>query len=359
MENDAVEQKAYANPELRKVLLIIGSYLKELLKKSWLILIFMLMFCGLVFWWHSKKIASYEAKASFMAADSRSSGASGLMRMAGQFGFSSRSQSLDADLLLELLSAKRMVHAALLNEIDIKGQNGQLINHYLDLNGNDKKVGDDGEHEGYRFKTSNVEELDEAGHLILSDVYDDIKKDYLDAVASNEGIVYITVDSPYETVSREMAVGLMESLRSYYVATAIEKQEENLGLVNVRVDSIHAVLQNAQYGLAAWYEKQQNRLKAGTVSPKDYMRKVELERKAEVANVVYIEAIKNQEIAEMELETKRPIIQVIDNPQYPLEKKNPSLLVPLILAGFLAFLLASILIIVRKLIRDALKPVHQ
>lgn len=354
------ENVSYANPELRNVLLIIGGYMFELLRKWWVFILLGLLFCGTAFWLHSKKISSYEAKASFMAADSRSSGASGLMRMAGQLGLGGgKSQNLDADLLLELLSAKRMIHAALLTERDIKGKNERLINHYLDLNGNDKEVGEKGEHEGYRFQTSDVAKLDETGHLILSDVYSDIQKDYLDAVTSDEGVVYISVDSPYETVSREMALGLMEALREFYVATTIEKQEESLKIVSTRVDSIYSVLTNAQYGLSAWYEKQQNRMKAGTVSPREYINKVELERKAEVANVVYIEAIKNQELAEMELETKRPIIQVIDSPQYPLKEKKPSLLVPLILAGFLAFLLSIVLIVVHKLIRDALKPIDQ
>lgn len=320
-------------------------------------MLFGLLFGGFAFWSNSKKIVSYEAVASFMAADNSSGSGGGLIRMVGQLGLGRRSQSVDADLLKELLSAKRMVYGALLREVAFEDGSDLLINRFVELEGTDKEVGKDNEFEGYRFTITNADSLDMAGHTIIKEVYEDIVDGYLDVYTSDDGIVYITLDTPHEALSRELAVELMNTLQDFYVFTSVEKQQSNLDIITERVDSIHNVVKNAQYALASWYEKQQNRMKAGTVSPKNYMRKVELERTAEVANVVYIEAVKSKELAEMELETKRPIIQIIDMPQYPLQKRRSSLILALILAGFLACTLSTVLIIINKIIRDALRPI--
>ncbi len=344
----------YENQELRAVILSIIAFLKEWLRKWWLHLIMMLIFGGIAYFFTSKKVDQYQAKASFMAADNEGNGIGGLLRVAGQFGLGGGASQVDSDLMLELLSAKKIVYTALLSSVNIEGKVDLLANHFLSFEPSLRTVGDK-EYQDFQFKGATIDVDDRVANSIISQIYDEIAHSYLSAFASKEGIVHIEVTSKYEGLSLELSRQLMYALSEYYKTSSVEKQQSNVDVLEERVDSINGVMKNAQYALTAWYEKQQNRLKAGTVSPSKYMEKVELERRAEVANVVYLEVIKSKEIAEMTLETQRPIVQLIDVPSYPLRRVSSGWIVPVIVACFLALILSTILIILNKLIGDALR----
>ena len=82
------------------------------------------------------------------------------------------------------------------------------------------------------------------------------------------------------------------------------------------------------------------------------MPQTQIDRDVRMLNVIYAEALKNQEIASFTLQNQTPFIQSLDLPLKPLEQKKENLFVNLAKIFFLTLLLGSVFIIFRKIIRD-------
>ena len=84
------------------------------------------------------------------------------------------------------------------------------------------------------------------------------------------------------------------------------------------------------------------------------LKELQLKRRVQVLNAMYIELVKNLEVSKLALLNKTPIINIIDKPILPLDSEKISKK----LAGLLAFLLGGFLslgyFIFRKLFADAL-----
>jgi len=70
---------------------------------------------------------------------------------------------------------------------------------------------------------------------------------------------------------------------------------------------------------------------------------------------MYLEIIKNLEIAKMTLLNQTPIIQVIDQPILPLKDINISSLLVFVIASFGSIFFSLMYFILAKLFRDSLK----
>tara|TARA_B100001778_G_C18009303_1_gene371513 strand:- start:144 stop:482 length:339 start_codon:yes stop_codon:yes gene_type:complete len=82
------------------------------------------------------------------------------------------------------------------------------------------------------------------------------------------------------------------------------------------------------------------------------LKELQLMRTVQVLNTMYIELIKNLELSKLTLLKETPIIEVMDGPVLPLEDKKIKPLVLYLIFVFLAILLISIYIILRKIVID-------
>ena len=84
------------------------------------------------------------------------------------------------------------------------------------------------------------------------------------------------------------------------------------------------------------------------------LKEMQLLRRVEVLNTMYLEIVKNLELSKITLLNKTPIINIIDKPVLPLSDDKPS---PII-AGLLGMLLGGFLsfcyFVFKKLFGDAL-----
>ena len=78
-------------------------------------------------------------------------------------------------------------------------------------------------------------------------------------------------------------------------------------------------------------------------------------RNVEVLNTMYLEIIKNLEIAKMTLLNQTPIIQIIDRPILPLKDNSVSKLLVVIISIFISLILSIIYLFFVKLFRDSLR----
>ncbi len=340
------------NNQLKATILGVWDFLKELLKKSYWFVIAWALVGAFVFWQHGKKSTTYTAHASLMSAGDEGGGG-GLLQLAGQLGLGGKKE-VSSEKLVELLTTKRIIYNTLLNNVVIDGKNDLIFNHFLNIFKNDKYIESKEDVKGFRFTAKPLEEFDYKENILAESIYNDIKMQCLNANASNNGIVRVYVTSTSEQFAKEFTQNLVETLKDFYVSKTVEKQETALQIITERTDSIKKELESAESALMAWYDSKQKRLAASSLSAQAYLSKIEYERRAEIASAAYVEALKNKELAQMNLETQTPVIQMIDLPAYPLKENPKPFLKPLLIALILVSILLATLIILNKVIKDAL-----
>ena len=140
---------------------------------------------------------------------------------------------------------------------------------------------------------------------------------------------------------------MFESLSSFYIEKAIEKQQYDYDLIKSKYDSINNVLAGVQYQLASFEDKN-----------KDLYRKTELLRrnrlKIDEQKLIMMsgKAEEQLQMSLLALENKTPFIQVIDRPLLPLTANNKGLLFNIVFGGLIGFILAFIMLILLKMYRD-------
>ncbi len=346
--------------ELKRSILIAKDYFFEFFRKWYVYVVFLAILCALAFWYKGTKTTKYQAKASLMTASDSSGGASGLMQLAGQFGISNKSQ-VSSEKLVELLGTKRIIYTTLLRTVtvdnpsdDLKGKTDLLINHFLDFYKTDELLSKATGQDRYRFVKKDIRDLDFTENVILENVYSKIRKKFLNANATKNDIVHVVTECESESFSKYFTENLVEVLKEFYINKTVEKQQETYSILSQRKDSIKNELDNADRVLMNWYDAKEKQLRASSLSASEYITKIEYERKAEISSAAYVESLKQTELAKISLDSSTPIIQIVDFPSFPLKELRPSLFIYLLAAIFAALILASVFIIVWKIIRDAL-----
>ena len=361
MEEDYNKQHSVGQSnQLKQSILIVKDYFFEFFRKWYVYLLFFLIFCSLAYWHYGTKVVNFEGKASLMTAADTGGGMSGLMQLAGQFGIAKQSQ-VSSEKLVELLGTKRIIYTTLFQTVTldnpsdaVKGKTDLLVNHYLDYFNIDESLSKATGVERFRFTEKPIEELNYNESLILNNVYNKIKKSYLNAFTTKNGIIHVTTECQSESFAKYFTENIVQVLKNFYIDKTIEKQRETYSILSSRKDSIKTELESADAMLTHWYDTKQKQLRASSLSAKDYMNKITYERKAEIASAAYIESLKQTEMAKISLDSSTPIIQIVDFPSFPLKEIRPSFFIYLLAAIFAALILSSILIILWKLVRDAL-----
>jgi len=122
-----------------------------------------------------------------------------------------------------------------------------------------------------------------------------------------------------------------------------------LDLLQNRADSVFFELELAEEEFARVKDVNQRIIKAS-----GRLKELQLMRKVEVLNTMYLEIIKNVELAKMTLLNQTPIIAITGKPKLPLKEKKASKMLFGIGGGFLGFFLSVCFFVFRKLFKDAL-----
>ncbi len=333
---------------LKQSILTIKDYLKELIRKwYWYVIVIALFLVGTFFYLASSK-PNYVATSTFMINSDEGGGMSAISQLAGQFGFGG-GKNLKSEKVIELMGSRKMIYETLGRQVEIEGKKDYLFNHYLEL----IKKAPEG---GFRFEDDSTATFDIRESSKAQAIYNKIRRNYLYAKDRNDnGIINANMTTPSEAFSKEFLENLLLIVSDYYIKRSVEQQKQTFDYIQLRVDSIASAMESAEYRLNAWYNDNIQSLKANaTLRPVKMLESSKLERKIDMLAVMYEEALRNFEFAQMNLLSSTPVIQIIDAPAYPLEVSEK---IPYIYYGFftiLAFSLVTLLIIVNKLIRDAL-----
>lgn len=275
----------------------------------------------------------YTAELTFAAENDNASSFGSYAGLAAQFGvdLSSGSGSIfEGDNLIELLKSRLLVEKTLLFPIIINQKKELLINYFIKANSLDKKwkkdlvlskvIFQDNQQPGYRPRDSVLKE-------ITTNIID--KSLTIDKVDKNLSIVSVKMKSSDELFAKLFAEQLANNAIAYYIDYKLKKSRQNVQILQRQVDSIRSLLTG---GIASVAEA--NDL---NVNPLRQVVRVGVQKKqvdVQVNSQIYGELLKQLEISKITLRKETPLIQLIDTPQLPLDKKKLGRLAAAIIFGF-------------------------
>lgn len=299
------------------------------------------------------KAPTYTARLTFVVDDSKSSGGgSGLSALAGQFGFNldglgGASGVLAGDNVQELIKSRKLIKATLLTAYDSThtladryAEVYKLNNRWLKYSPNGKII---------RFPLNGVNNtrlqdslLHEITTLILSGEFEIAKPD--------KKLSFFEVNATFkdEKLAMLFCNEMIKQSTVFFIATKTKRLREDVAREQHRTDSIEKILNYKTYDVSAASKTLLNVNPAYT----DVNASADIKgRDKLVLSTIYTETVKNLETSKAILAQETPTVQIVDEPELPLNKNT--LKYPI--AIFYGIIIAGVLFVVFKLLTR--KPV--
>lgn len=283
----------------------------------------------------------YIARLTFVLQNAEE-GAGGLSGLAGQFGLSlgGGGGTFSGDNIYALLNSRLLVEKALLAPVQtIEGKN-TLLNEYIKINGLEQawRKSENVELRELSFPPGQYREtFTRVQDSIIGTIYDVIVESDLAAskIDKKLSIGYLEVSSKSEFFSKNFVEKLIEETGQYYVDTKTKLSRTNYELLKLQTDSVKQLYDQTAEEYAALSDRNvaSVRRSAGVDLSKKQME-------MQMLASSYMEMKKNLELMKMTVSKQTPLVEVIDRPILPLEKKKLGKAMGLIGGGFLGGLLS-------------------
>jgi len=302
-----------------KGLIIIALKFYESFKGKWRIVFFFgfisALIGGIIGFLEKPK---YSSDSLIILEDESSGKLSSYIKMASSLGFGGNSGGnglLSPENFIELSRSKKIVYSTLLSSIELHGNNDLLVNHYFDFFGPVIIENEEGDFDTIRI--SNIEPFN--GSLIeedvLNSVYNKILKDCIAIETSAENsLIRIKTTFNNEVFAHVFATRYLQTIYDFYYENLINEEEEILGLLLHKQDSIESLLRIKKNQLAIMDDNYKNVVK----SVADLKRQ-ELINEVQILTQMKIQTIQSYEMSKFSAEESKKIFKVIDKPVLPIQ----------------------------------------
>jgi uncharacterized protein involved in exopolysaccharide biosynthesis len=304
---------------------------------------------------------TYTASLTFALDDEKMGGGglSGALGLASTLGVdlgTSGGTAFSGGSLIELLKSRKIVERALLNPITINGKKQSLAQYFIEFSELNKKW-----HKNPLLK--NIVFEPDANRTNYTLQQDSILGNIYERIAGPNGLLSVTqkdkkisiinieVISTNELFSKVFTESIAQEVSEYYVEIKSKKARQNVEILQHQTDSVRAELNGAITGVASATDNTFN------LNPAMMVRKTPGTRRqvdVQANSAILTQLVTNLELAKVTLRKETPLIQVIDKPILPLEKQRIGKLIALVLGGFLAGFLTTLVIIFKKIFADIL-----
>lgn len=313
---------------LSDVMNAIQGYFSFLLNQKKWIGILMLSSALLAIIYGFLQSPKYEATTTFVLEEKSASGG-GLAGLASQFGFDMNSLTgagaglFSGDNILDIVKSRVIVEKVLLTKLDSTLQSPTLADLYLDFTGLGKKLIKKGTAVDFTNVKKGTAVDSPLQDSVLFVIYDKITKNNItvDRVNKKGSIFKITTIADNAIFSKTMTDRLLFETTKYYVNIKTNSASENVQRLQRRADSLSAILNTKSYNAAAYQILDPNIAYKSMSVPGELSQ-----RDKTIVYSIYAEVIKNLEMGRMSLVSQTPIIQLLDQPKYPLIDQRKSIL---------------------------------
>lgn len=338
---------------LKELLLLVKSYIQELLKYWWVFIIVGPLCAGLFYLKTTYDDITYTSKLTFMMDSDSGPSLGAVAGLLGSFGLGGGGDN-NLDKMIRLIKSRNITKDALFKKVTIDGNEDFFANHIMKTE--DIEVfRDEEETDRFFFTRADFGKYDKLENKALMKVYKHVvgSPDKTGAMIINKddlsGIVALETTFMSQILAVEYPDAHFEVVEKYFIEKTIEKSQATFDIVKMKYDSITSLISSKEYQFAS--ELDQGR---GLFLRKDQMTRETIKKDLMILYEQYGELVKNKEISEYSLLTITPVIQDIDRPIYPLEPNEFSWILAILIGGFLGGVMTAGAIIARKIYKDAM-----
>lgn len=348
------KENRYLDPDIDQISLqdLISrfrSWYRFLLRKWYIILIGGILGGAVGFFYAKSKKPVYTATTTFVleGADQGSglSQYAGIASMVGVDLGSGNEGIFQGDNLLELYKSRKMLESTLMLPSP-SDSSLLLIDRYLKLytkkdNSELLNLGDIG------FRKSSVGQLQRSRDSIIQKAVANINRNNLivGKLDKKLSIIKIDIQSPDEIFSKEFNESLVRQVNEFYLKTKTKKSLNNIAILQHKTDSVRAVMNNNIGTMARVVDVTPN------LNPTRQAQRMiptqQSQFSAETNKAILSQLVQNLELTKMSLMKEAPLIEVLDEPRYPLNKETFSALNYLIIGGCVSTIILLFLLSVR------------
>jgi hypothetical protein len=330
----------------KELILKIGEWL-EYLKSKWLFLLIVSAIGGVGGFFYSKlKKNIYTATTTFVLESTEQAGGIGQYAgMAALVGIDLGGKGegiFQGDNLMELYKSQKMIKEALLKSSE-KDSSKLLIIPYLKLK--KLKNGDEDKTLIFYNKGKLNDKLLRIRDSILNDAVEDINKNILKVEKLDKKLSIFKVDvmSQDENFSKAFNETLVQVVNDFYINTKTKKSLDNVKILQLKTDSVRALM-NGNISESAYAIDATPNLNP----TRQAQRLVPTQRSqfsAETNKAILAQLVQNLEMSKMALMKETPLIQVVDEPVFPLKKTTLGRTKGIILGAIVSFIFTALCLI--------------
>ena len=323
-----------------------------LLRKWWLIALMGLMggVAGVINAWIEKP--KYQSNLTF-ALEESSGSLGGALSLAAEFGFNigSGKDIFEGDNIITIFTSRRMIERVLLSPDTVNGKTATFADHFIEISRNARQDFIPGRLRKISFPLNQPRtSFSYLQDSILNNIYQSIIKTDLvvrkpDKKLSIYEIQFTSLDERFSKIFTEK---LVKETTEFYTELRSKRSRETLEILENRVAQLRGSLNSAITSRSSIQDANINPAFAAAQAP---LQKKQVD--ISVYGGAYAELYKNMELARYQYLKAIPLLQIIDEPRYPMKKIKKGRL----LTGIIFAFAASILCIFILLIRRQLKKV--
>lgn len=255
--------------------------------------------------------------------------------------------------ILQLYKSRTMLEKTLLSRVDLN--NSQLlIDRYIEINKLKDKWSDKPNLLALKFYQDSLDRRNPSNPAnrlrdsILGEVVEDINKNYLVVTKPDKklSVIKVNVTSKDEVFSKSLNDVLVKNVSKFYIQTKVKKATENVSILQYKTDSVRRVMNGAIYEAVAVADATPN------LNPTRQVKRIAPAQKsqfsAETNKSVLGELIKNLEMSKITLLKEKPLIQIVDQPVFPLEIEKLGKAKGIVMGGLIMGVLTLIVLVLKK-----------
>jgi len=363
MNSDYINKESSNSGEitLKDVILKLKEWIKYLFSKWLVIALFVALgsILGLIYANFKKPV--YTASTTFVLEEGADGGSlgglGGLASMAGIDLGGGQGGIFKGDNILELYKSRTMIEKTLLTEVENNGKKQLLVNRYIDFNKlREKWTTKDIPSEKVNFNVSENPTMVSPGLVrlrdsILGTIVEDINKKYLIVGKPDKklNIIKADVKAPDEFFAKAFNDEIVKNVNDFYIQTRTKKSLQNVEILQQKTDSVIGVMDKSIFASAATLDATPN------LNPTRQSLRAPVQRyqfSAEINKAILGELVKNLELSKISLVKEAPLIQVIDQPVFPLYKQKFGYLKGMIFGGLILGFLSVVCLFLRKVYKE-------
>lgn len=358
MNQNIVKNNNQDEVSFYKMMVQIKDYYHYLLSKWVIIVIFGLSSALIGFGLSFVLKPKYTAHLSFALIE-KTSGGGGLIDLASSFGLGGLlsgggNGAFSGDNLLEILKSQHAIQKTLLTPVDYNGKKQTLSDIYIDINNyrdawKKKPLLKDLNFPVGQERSTFSREQDSILYIFYFKI---LNGGDLQIARKDKKISIVNIDfkSKDEQFSKLFVQSLMAQTYEFYKETKTAQSRQNINIMEAKADSVKQLYEAALYQGARISQVNINKALQIAAVPR-----IKQESNAQLYGTVYAEILKNLETLKLDLARETPIVQLIDEPIYPLKVEKLGKLKGIVLGGFLGGFLIVIYLIVRRYFKSLVK----